>query len=65
MNKPYTVLLLRPDYMTDYYGTDTYLAHVDAPDPQSAVDIAKDEQDEPEDYVCLFCTDGHCIDYGG
>lgn len=28
--KPYTVLLLRPDYIAEPYGQDTYLAHVNA-----------------------------------
>lgn len=27
--KPYTVVLMRPDYLTDNYGMDTYTAHVE------------------------------------
>ena len=26
--RPYTVLLLRPDYIAEPYGQDTYMAHV-------------------------------------
>ena len=36
MNK-YTVILLRPDYIADTFGHDTYIAHVTASDADNAV----------------------------
>jgi hypothetical protein len=55
--KTYTVLLLRPDYVADDYGTDTYMTHVDAPTVAAAQAAAQREavlmdyspQDEPID----------------
>lgn len=38
---PYTVLLLRPDYIASEYGKDTYLAHVMAADRDHAVAVAQ------------------------
>ena len=71
--KPYTVLLLYPDYMTDNFGQDTYLAHVEAGDPESAVVQAQKwamtanidpedmglVQDFSEDFFPLFVCEGH------
>jgi hypothetical protein len=43
MKKQFTVLLLRPDYMTDNFGQDTYQAQVEAPDVAKAVLAAQRE----------------------
>lgn len=67
--KPYTVLLLRPDYVAQEFGKDTFCAYIYAKDAQDAVDKARKEaclvdlEDEPEDYYCLFCTPGHVINF--
>ena len=73
----YTVLLLRPDYVADEFGKDTYLAHVTAADTVQAmararyeawnsdIEVAEDELDlvgHPDDYHVLFCTMGHLRD---
>ena len=74
----YTVLLLRPDYIADEFGKDTYLAHVVANGAAEAQKLAQAEawdsdQDEdaededdlsgnPDDYHVLFCTMGHLRD---
>lgn len=47
--KKYTVLLLRPDYIADDYGQDTYLAHVWAIDVLTAQETAQQEA-----YRCDF-----------
>ena len=67
--KPYTILLLRPDYVAATFGHDTFCAHVEGPTADAALAEARaaaceaDEQETPEDYYCLFCTDGHVKDY--
>ncbi len=64
--KPYTVLLLRPDYIAE--GTvDTYTAHVTASSEASAVSQAQTEvyvldhrdANNPEDYACIGLFEGH------
>lgn len=65
-NKPYSVLLLYPDYANDT-GYETYYAFVDAQDPIAAVAQAKRKavaaQDgieiEPDDFIPLLVTEGH------
>lgn len=37
----YTVILLRPDYMTRNYGQDTWVEAVKARDPEEAVKLAR------------------------
>jgi hypothetical protein len=65
----YTVLLLRPDYVADTFGQDTFCAHVEGDTAEAALAAARaeaceaDGQDDPEDYYCLFCTDGHVADH--
>lgn len=63
---PFTVLLLRPDYMTSNFGQDTYLTYVFASNVSTAIDRARDEirapDQDPLDYHCLFCTTGHHVD---
>ncbi len=39
--KPFTVLLIVPEYATDSYGEDTYLDHVMAVDVQQAIEKAR------------------------
>jgi hypothetical protein len=64
--KPYSVLLLYPDY-ADYTGYETYYALVEAADPTAAVAVARREavtaQDgieiEPDDFHPLLVTKGH------
>jgi len=64
--KPYSVLLLYPDYANDT-GTETYYAFVEALDPIEAVAAAQREavtaQDgvsiESEDFAPLLVTPGH------
>ena len=71
MNK-YTVLLLRPDYMADEFGKDTYLAHVMADGAEQAQVLAQvaawiannednDDADPADqlDYHVLFVALGH------
>ena len=45
----YTVLLLRPDYVADGFGTDTYLAQVEADSVGAAVLAAQAEVAEIDD----------------
>ena len=66
MQKPYSVLLLYPDYANDS-GNETYYALVEAPDPNEAVAEARRQavaaQDgieiEPDDFHPLLVTPGH------
>ena len=76
--KPFTVLLLRPDYISDNFGLDTYLAHVNAASPKLAQEKAQmeawvddhggpdeiedDADGEPDDYFVLFVAVGHLHD---
>lgn len=76
MNK-YTVLLLRPDYIADPYGQDTYLAHVEALSVVSAQEMAQREAYQTDgffddvdhdpvstcaDYSVLAVFEGHLND---
>src|ERR1043166_4101418 len=64
--KPYSVLLLYPDYANDN-GTETYYAFVEALDPIDAVAVAQREaisaqdgvEGAPEDFAPLLVTPGH------
>lgn len=76
--KQYTVLLLRPDYIADDYGQDTYLAHVEAFDVLTAQETAQreayqtdgffDDGDDHDpgpscaDYLVLTVFEGHLND---
>lgn len=70
--KPYTVLLLYPDHMSDNYGEETYFTHVEALDPDAAIAAAQQEAvqantadgDEPDmsimaDFNPLLVLNGH------
>ena len=72
---PYTVLLLRPDYMASEYGKDTYLAHVMARERRHAAELAQlaafnadggdpEEASEasPDYHVLLTLAGGHFED---
>lgn len=69
----YTVILLRPDYIADTFGQDTYMDHVEAPTPADAVDEARVRavsidygadvtEPQPEDYLALAVFAGHLDD---
>lgn len=68
----FTVLLLRPDYIADEFGKDTYLAHVVATGVEDATrsaqleaitadldDSMPPEDVVPDDYHVLFACRGH------
>jgi len=58
MNR-YTVLLLRPDYVADGFGEDTYLAHVRAETPKAAITLAQQKVaglDDIMDYYAHACS---------
>lgn len=65
--RPYSVLLLYPDYATDLTPNDTYYAFVEAPDAIAAVEAAQREAvaaqgveiDNPTDFHPLLVTQGH------
>jgi hypothetical protein len=67
LNKPYSVLLLYPDYINDR-GDETYYAFVEASDPLQAVAVAQRQataaQDgvdtDPDEFAPLLVTEGHC-----
>lgn len=69
MLKPYTVLLLRPDYVADQFGTDTYMAHVEAGSVAEAEDMARSNAVQGDwqegcnydhaDYAVLLVLEGH------
>ncbi len=76
--KKYTVLVLRPDYIANDYGQDTYQAWVKAIDVLTAQETAQREayqEDFPgsdaeehdpvsscADYFILAVYEGHCYD---
>jgi len=61
----YTVLLLYPDYASDAFGQETYLARVDAKNPKSAVVAAQANAGDAnkdvrrEDFHPLLVVAGH------
>jgi hypothetical protein len=61
--KPYSVLLLYPDYANGS-GTETYYAFVEAADPIDAVAVAQrqasgEDEHAPDDYAPLLVIEGH------
>lgn len=64
----YTVLLLRPDYVADVFGQDTYLAYADAPNASRAIALgqheacAADGGDDSLAYYPLAVFAGHLDD---
>lgn len=67
--RPYTAIVLRPDYTAENYGQDTYLAWVNADTAAEAADRArgaaaavdKNEGNE-EDYFLIALFEGKLID---
>ena len=70
MKKPYSVLLLYPDYIADEFGKETYLAWVEAESPEQAVGEAQrmawidnnqgeDDCLHPDDFFPLITIQGH------
>lgn len=65
--KPFSVLLLYPDYASDQYGTETYYAFVEAASAIDAVAVAQRQAaaaqgldiDDPADFAPLLVTEGH------
>jgi hypothetical protein len=47
----YTVLLLYPDYMSNNFGQETYLANVVAHDPNDAIDTARADCVEENEHI--------------
>lgn len=66
MTKPYTVLLMYPDYIAANYGGETYLAHVDGSNVLDAVNkaqadaVAANYEDEADREQ--FYAEGHSGD---
>lgn len=73
--KDYTVLLLRPEYIADAFGQDTYMTHVEAGGVREAQHKAQleaihedfdSEEIEPTgqeaDYAILMVIEGHHMD---
>lgn len=62
MNRKFTVILLRPDYLADSSTpADIYLAHVHAKDRRDAVDEAQVEAFKADDSEAGDCTDYYPI----
>jgi hypothetical protein len=70
--RPYSVLLLRPDYIADVFGHDTYYTFVRAADSYSAVAVARRQVCQADfvpwfkadDYSVLLVLKGHHKDLG-
>ena len=72
--KTYTVLLLRPDYISNAYGADTYMTHFVAASAAKAEDMARAEAHQidtsdgqgpdvdPLDYAVLMVIEGKHMD---
>lgn len=71
-NKPFTVLLLKPDYASDAFGQDTALAHVEADGTADAVWKARaavgeqiedfDIAEQEDDLFVIAVFEGHLQD---
>jgi hypothetical protein len=65
--KPYSVLLLYPDYLSDQFGKETYYAFVEATNAiqaiaaaqRQAADAQTAEIDDPTEFRPLLVTQGH------
>lgn len=72
--KTYTVLLLRPDYISNAYGADTYMTHIEASSVLEAEDFVRAEAHQidtldgegadvdPLDYAVLMVIEGRHMD---
>lgn len=65
-----TAVMLRPDYLTDDYGKDVYVAYVEAETVKDCVKVAQDsvfyadkadklEPQSPDDYALCVAFKGH------
>lgn len=54
----YTVILLRPDYMTNNYGQDTWVEAVKARDPEEAVKLARGQCHRIDNEGLLVVSEG-------
>lgn len=69
--RPWTIMLLRPDYAAATFGHDCYRALVTGATAARALKKARaaacEEDERPpecaEDYYCLSCVEGHHRDY--
>jgi hypothetical protein len=68
MKLPYTVILLYPDFLSDNYGEETYVAWVEAESPEEAVKLGQKQvlnaNANPEgcraiDFYPIFACEGH------
>jgi hypothetical protein len=67
--RKFTVVLLYPDYMADDYGTDLYVAHVEADTPEQSVPLAQAQAAEyqeefdgdPADFAMILVFEGHIL----
>ena len=66
--KKFTVILMRPESVSETYGQDVYFAHVEAKRARFAVQpalsqvVEADKEDldlSDEDYICVAVLDGH------
>lgn len=57
--RKFTILLLRPDYVADGFGVDTYLAHVKAQTLEAAVTLAQHEVVKIDDLDDAKADDYH------
>lgn len=58
---PYSILLLRPDYVADEYGKDVYFTHVFAISPAKAVETAQAEAAVADDICSQSAVDYHAL----
>lgn len=71
--KPYTILLLYPDYLANNYGEDTFTTVVIAPTAEAAINLAQHEAaavehcsedtNAFEDFLALGVFEGDHINY--
>lgn len=53
----FTVLLMRPDYVADGFGSDTYLAHIRAETPKAAIELAQQKVAKLDDIDSVQTVD--------
>lgn len=63
--KPFTVVLIFPDYIGGQYGDEFYVAYVRAANPARALRKARQkaavkfDPNDPNDFGLVFCCAGH------
>ena len=70
--KPYTVILMHPDYYAETYGQDSTVRHVNAREPGTEIrraqrDAAQEAEcdDQESDWFPIACFAGHLQDVAG